>query len=105
MKLGPGFVPFSLATHFIGCNESIKNYVDIDIDYQSFPYNDNKFDFIYCRHVLEDIPNPDFALREIFRVKCNTMIEDYIALVSRAINESIQNTNYFVNHYKHLLVK
>ena len=40
-----------------------------------------------------------------FNINCNTMIEDYITLVSRAINESIQNTNYFVNHYKHLLVK
>ena len=211
LEIGPGFVPFSFATHFIGCNEKIKNYIDIDIDYQSFPYKDDEFDFIYCRHVLEDIQNPDFALREIFRVsKCgyietpsplieitknvdagmfansycgyihhryivwsniekneiyflpkyscilehilnindeskpfqynlinnfqvywnnyfvfninngipkiimykngvnfglnhNGMIEDYILLVSRAINESIQNTNYFVNHYKHLL--
>jgi hypothetical protein len=203
LEIGPGFVPFSLATHFIGCNEMIETYVDIDIDRENFPYKDNDFDFIYCRHVLEDIQNPDFALREIFRVSksgyietpsplieitknvdggmfansycgyihhryivwsniekneiyflpkyscilehilnindesksflyhlinnfpvywnnyfvffekpnvimykngvnfgvnCN-MIEEYIVLVIRAINESIQNTNYFVNHY------
>ena len=68
LEVGPGFVPFSLATDFIGCNENIKNYIDIDIDKDKFPYEDNTFDFIYCRHVLEDIQNPDFALKEIFRI-------------------------------------
>jgi hypothetical protein len=200
-------VPFSLATDFIGCNENIKNYIDIDIDKDKFPYEDKTFDFIYCRHVLEDIQNPDFALEEIFRIssgsgyietpsplieitknvdssifassycgyihhryivwtsiekneifflpkyscildhmlnitddikshlynlinnypvywnnyfiynvinspkiimykngvnfntKGGTMVEDYIALISRAINESIENTNYFVRQY------
>lgn len=68
LEIGPGFVPFSLATDFIGCNENIKKYIDIDIDKDKFPYKDKTFDFIYCRHVLEDIQNPDFALEEIFRI-------------------------------------
>jgi hypothetical protein len=68
LEIGPGLVPFSLATDFIGCNEMIKNYLDIDIDNQLFPYKDNEINFVYCRHVLEDIQNPDFALNEIFRV-------------------------------------
>ena len=212
LEIGPGMVPFKLATDFIGTNETIQNYIEIDIDRQSFPYSDSHFDFIYCRHVLEDIQNPDFALSEIFRVSksgyietpsplieitkdvdaaplsdkycgyihhryivwsniekneiyflpkysCildhmlditddvkrhlynlinnypvywnnyfvydsenspkvimykngvnfninnDTMIEDYIALVSRAINESIENTNYFIKNYKSFLDK
>jgi SAM-dependent methyltransferase len=68
LEIGPGEVRFKLATDFIGSNETIKNYIDIDIDKQSFPFVNNEFDFIYCRHVLEDIQNPDFALQEIFRV-------------------------------------
>ena len=68
LEIGPGIVPFLLATDFIGSNENIKNYIDIDIDNQLFPYKDNEIDFVYCRHVLEDIQNPDFALQEIFRV-------------------------------------
>ena len=32
------------------------------------------------------------------------MVEEYITLVSRAINKSIENTHYFVNNYKHLLL-
>jgi len=68
LEIGPGKIPFSLATDFIGSNETITNYTDIDIDKQVFPFMNKHFDFIYCRHVLEDIQNPDFALKEIFRV-------------------------------------
>jgi SAM-dependent methyltransferase len=68
LEIGPGKIPFNLATEFIGSNETVKNYIDIDIDKEKIPYDSNNFDFIFCRHVLEDIQNPDFALQEIFRV-------------------------------------
>jgi SAM-dependent methyltransferase len=68
LEIGPGRVPFKLASDFIGCNERIMNCIEIDIDKTRFPYDDADFDFIYCRHVLEDIQNPDFALNEMFRV-------------------------------------
>lgn len=68
LEIGPGVVPFSKATSFIGCNEHITNYESVDIDTEKFPYEDDHFDFVYCRHVLEDIQNPDFALKEICRV-------------------------------------
>lgn len=68
LEIGPGRVPFPLSTEFIGCNENITNYIDVDIDKETFPYSNNKFDFVYCRHVLEDIQNPDFALNEISRI-------------------------------------
>jgi ubiquinone/menaquinone biosynthesis C-methylase UbiE len=31
-------------------------------------YSDNSFDVLFCHHVLEHIPEPDKALREMFRV-------------------------------------
>jgi hypothetical protein len=68
LEIGPGTVPFKFASDFIGCNEKITNYIEIDIDKTTFPHTDKRFDFIYCRHVLEDIQNPDFALNEMFRV-------------------------------------
>ena len=67
LEIGPGQIPFKLATEFIGSNETIQKYIDIDIDKDKIPYDSNSFDFIFCRHVLEDIQNPDFALQEIFR--------------------------------------
>ena len=68
LEIGPGDIPFKLASDFIGCNERITNYIEIDIDKTAFPHPDDSFDFIYCRHVLEDIQNPDFALNEMIRV-------------------------------------
>jgi predicted SAM-dependent methyltransferase len=68
LEIGPGTIPFNLATHFIGKMEKMTNYCDLDIDKETIPYATNNFDFIYCRHVLEDIQNPDFALNEFLRV-------------------------------------
>jgi SAM-dependent methyltransferase len=68
LEIGPGQVPFEKATNFIGCNESVTNYVEVDIDKEPLPFPNNHFDFVYCRHVLEDIQNPDFAMNEIIRV-------------------------------------
>ena len=75
LEIGPGKVPFKLATDFIGSNETIKSYIEIDIDKQVFPYPDTHFDFIYCRHVVEDIQNPDFALSEMLRISKRGYIE------------------------------
>jgi hypothetical protein len=206
LEIGPGYVPFSLATKSIGYNEKISDFIELDIDINLLTYENNEIDFVYSRHVLEDIQNPDFALSEIFRVsksgyietpsplieitkgvdgsplsdkycgyihhryivwssiekneiyflpkyscildhmlnithdvkshlynlinnypvywnnyfiynsinspkvimykngvnfntKDSSMVEDYISLISRAINESIENTNYFVEHF------
>jgi SAM-dependent methyltransferase len=68
LEIGPGVEPFPLATHFIGSNEKISDYKEVDIDCQKLPFETNFFDFVYCRHVMEDIQNPDFALKEIIRV-------------------------------------
>jgi len=75
LEIGPGVVPFTCATHFIGKNEIISNYIEIDLDYQSIPFETNFFDFIYCRHVMEDIQNPDFAFNEIIRISKSGYIE------------------------------
>jgi len=35
-----------------------------------------------------------------FNTKNGDFIKEYIELIYRAINESIENTNYFINNYK-----
>jgi ubiquinone/menaquinone biosynthesis C-methylase UbiE len=70
-EIGPGIIPFSLATEFIGYNEKIPNYINIDIDETKLPYADKEIDFIYCRHTMEDILNPIFAIKEMIRC-CNS---------------------------------
>lgn len=81
LEIGPGVSPFPLATTFVGFNEKVPNYIDIDIDKNPLPFKDKEFDFVYCRHVLEDIQNPDFALSEIKRVAKSFYIETPSPLV------------------------
>jgi len=75
LEIGPGYVPFSLATKSIGYNEKISDFIELDIDINLLTYENNEIDFVYSRHVLEDIQNPDFALSEIFRVSKSGYIE------------------------------
>lgn len=55
LEIGSGIVPFSLSTISVGYNEKINNFVEIDIDDTRLPYSDKSIDFVYSRHVLEDI--------------------------------------------------
>jgi len=82
LEIGPGSVPFPLSTKTIGINENIKDYIEIDIDNTKFPFENNSFDFVYSRHVLEDIQNPDFAMNEIIRI---TKLGGYIETPSPLI--------------------
>jgi hypothetical protein len=81
IEIGPGSDPFPLANIFIGYDEKIDNFINVDIDKNKIPFEDNIVDFIYCRHVLEDIQNPDFALEEIMRVSKSFYIETPSPLV------------------------
>ena len=40
-----------------------------------------------------------------FNIKGDSMFDDYLLLINRAVNESIQNTNYFIKNYKSFLDK
>lgn len=72
LEVGPGCTPFPKSNYFIDTFDNTENnYFKIDIDYETFPFSNKKFDFIYCRHVLEDIQNPLNAFNEIIRV-CKT---------------------------------
>jgi ubiquinone/menaquinone biosynthesis C-methylase UbiE len=39
-----------------------------DIDTDSLPFEDEAFDVVVASHVIEHLQNPDFALREMYRV-------------------------------------
>ena len=72
LELGPGQVPFEKATHFCGHSEEaksrFKNYSMCDFSSQVFPYKDKEFDFVYARHVVEDLYNPKHFLKECKRI-------------------------------------
>lgn len=73
LELGPGDIPFTKATEF--CGHSLEEekrlsgkYKVCDFSNQMLPYKDKEFDFVYARHVLEDLNNPVNLLKECSRV-------------------------------------
>jgi predicted SAM-dependent methyltransferase len=97
LEIGPGKQPFPLATTIVGFNEIIPNVINVNIEHTPLPFEDQSFDFLYCRHVLEDINYPTFALKEMFRVSKCVYIETPSPMVemSRYIdaerNNDLQN--------------
>lgn len=67
LEIGPGSVPFSRATHFVDRVPG-ENTVVCDLCRDRLPFADKEFDFVYCRHVLEDLYNPFLACDEMSRV-------------------------------------
>jgi len=84
LEIGPGQIPFSKATDFCGWTMEEKgrlnNYKIADVSTEMLPYQNKEFDFIYCRHVIEDLWNPVNALKEISRIAKAGYIETPSAL-------------------------
>lgn len=72
LEIGPGYAPFSRADTFV-------DFVDLpdlpkdrvfkcDIATEPLPFADKSFDFVFCRHALEDMYNPFPICAEMSRV-------------------------------------
>ena len=72
LEIGPGFVPFPKATMFVDYkklpNIPADKIVSVDLNNTALPFEDNSFDFVYCRHVIEDMYNPFLLCKEMERV-------------------------------------
>jgi len=75
--------PFPKATHLLS-NEFYQDKIPENIGTENIfihdvhdplPFEDNYFDFIYCRHVVEDLDYPVTLLREMSRVSKAGYIE------------------------------
>ena len=79
LELGPGSEPLPKATHFCGWSNGEKqkfpNYEVVDFSKDKLPYKDKEFDFVYARHVLEDLYNPFNCMDEMSRVAKAGFIE------------------------------
>jgi hypothetical protein len=99
LEIGPGSTPFPIATHFVDHQRINQNTVVIDIDTTPLPYSDKEFDFVYCRHTLEDIQNPVFAFNEIVRVAKSGYIETPSPIVE--LTRGIDGSSPFYKGYIH----
>lgn len=100
LEIGPGSTPFPLATCTVGFNEKVSNYIDINIDQKQLPFKDQEFDFLYCRHVLEDISYPLFAIKEMFRVSKNVYIETPSPMVEISRHIDVERGNDVFNNLR-----
>ena len=72
VEIGPGYSPFPLAHEYVDWIDypgvSGKKVHKVDLNQEPLPFADKSIDFLYCRHVIEDIYNPFFLCREMSRV-------------------------------------
>ena len=99
LEVGPGSIPFPLATHFVDHLHHNPNTVIVDINNTCLPYSYKQFDFVYCRHVLEDIQNPDFAFNELVRVAKSGYIETPSPIVE--VTRGVDGGDPFYRGYIH----
>lgn len=102
LEIGPGLIPFSLSTKTIGYNEKIKDYIELDIDVNKLPFENKSIGFVYSRHTLEDIQNPDFSMREFIRISNSGYIETPSPLieVTKGVDACSKSNNYsgYIHH-------
>src|SRR5215467_9169764 len=81
LEIGPGHCPFKRADTFVdfapwpipGVDPA--KLVKCDIATEPLPFPDKSFNFVYCRHVLEDMWNPFHLIKEMERVGRSGYIE------------------------------
>jgi hypothetical protein len=106
LELGPGLTPFSKATHFCGWDQGTQKidsnqHTVCDFSIQKLPYADKEFDFIYCRHVLEDLYNPFLLVEEMSRVGKTGYIETPSPLAELCKNIDCGDTDVPWRGYHH----
>lgn len=104
VEIGPGHIPFALATEFVDWQASPslagKTLHCLDINKELLPYEDKSVDFIYCRHTLEDIYNPFWVCQEMSRVGKAGYIEtpSPVAECCRGVDAGSPNWRGYIHH-------
>lgn len=85
LDVGCGSRPFPLATHLTDASltrdsDRLGKIADTRLPLyecpaEELPFDDDSFDFLYCAHVLEHVPDPAAACREFIRVARRGYIE------------------------------
>jgi len=94
LDVGCGTTPFEKATHLIDFND----YSHKDKIVFKIPYGDKFFNYIFCRHLLEDIQNPMNAFSEMVRVSKLGYIETPSPLVELCKGVSGSDCVGYIHH-------
>jgi len=105
VDVGCGWAPFQRSTHILDFSSrpfSDKILIQLDLDFDTFQYDNNYFNFVYSRHTLEDIMNPLHAFQELIRISPRGFIETPSPLIeiSKGVDGS-QINNIPYHGYRH----
>ena len=95
---GCGNNPFSPSTHILDIKDikdiNERTTINFDLNFDKFE-KDNMFNFVYCRHTLEDLQNPQNAFNEFIKVSPKGYIETPSPLIefSRGVDADIEWVN------------
>ena len=87
LDVGGGKATLQAASHIADIRawaDYSQEFARVDICNEPLPFADKEFELVSCTHVLEDIANPAFALREILRVarwvylECPSPLQDVV---------------------------
>ena len=75
-------------------------YSDLDITKDRLPFADKEVDFLYCRHTLEDLLDPLWAIGEIARVAKSGWIEtpSVISELARGVDGGAAPWRGYIHH-------
>lgn len=70
LDVGPGHAPFRRANVSVDFVDvpGVANLVKCDLANEPLPFADKEFDFVFCRHTIEDMYDPFPLLKEMSRV-------------------------------------
>jgi hypothetical protein len=114
VEVGPGDRPFERANAYVDwafCRgngnqwrEPPDGFTECDVSTQPLPFKDGEVDFLYCRHVLEDLENPEFFLKEVRRVARGGYIETPSPVVEMTRGIDAEEPPYRGYHHHHSIV-
>jgi len=87
---------------------SFIKFYKVDLEKESLPFNDESFDFVMCRGVIEHVLNPLNIFNESFRVlkkggKLHVLTENWTSiLVPSTSNKFTAHTTNFYDDYTHI---
>ncbi len=67
---------------------------------ENIPAPDNSFDMVTCRAVLEHLPDPEPAIREMARVSSNTIVIVWFRTPTEIDRRTYKKDGYWLNDYR-----
>lgn len=102
IDVGCGDNVFKNATHVVDLVDGINHdrvKFKIDLDFDRIPADNLYFNFLYCRHTLEDIQNPQHAFNELCRISPRGYIETPSPLIE--LSKSIDSFGNYRGYSHH----